>query len=100
MKLLMQVVKLPSRAAVLMTSAETDAAEGVVGDRVVCGSLVGGGGEDSQHLPVGTWQRCSSPQRWQKVQDVLRLFGQTVSRWLWGFGERVKGSRRVRVGER
>lgn len=43
MKLLMQVVKLPSRAAVLMTSAETDAAEGVVGDRVVCGSLVGGG---------------------------------------------------------
>lgn len=40
-------------------------------------------GTGSQHIPVGTWRHCSSPQRWQRAQDALRLSLQTVSQWLW-----------------
>lgn len=62
--------------------------------------IPGWGLESSRLVPEGTWRRCSSPRRWQKGRDVLRVSWQTVSQWLWGFGERVTGSREVRVWER
>lgn len=56
--------------------------------------------EKAPHVPVGTWQRCSSPQQWRKGQDAPRLSSQTVGQWLRGFGQRVKGEGLVRVVER
>lgn len=93
-----QVAKLPcrARAAILITFAETDAAQGGGGvARVGCGSL-GPVGWCPWHVPVGTWRHCSSPQQWQRGRDVLHWSWQIVSQWLWGFGERVEGRGKVK----
>lgn len=52
-----------------------------------------------EDIPVGIWQHCSSPQRWQKEQDALHLSLQTLSQWLWGGGW-VKGRGRNEGGEK
>ena len=92
------MAKLPcrARAAILITFAETDAAQGGGGvARVGCGSL-GPVGWCPWHVPVGTWRHCSSPQQWQRGRDVLHWSWQIVSQWLWGFGERVEGRGKVK----
>lgn len=60
-----------------------------------CGSLVSGA--PPPHIPVGTWQHCSSPQLWQKGQGAHRSSWQTVSQWLWGFGERERRQKDKKV---